>query len=147
MPTNLIWDINLAWGWTGLDAVEVLDENEFGNLVIQAADGRYWRLRPEELSCTVIADDRKALDMLATDQDFLRDWYMSALVDMAYIRLGVLPEGRKYCLKVPAVLGGEYEPDNLGMNSLSEIIRFSGRIAYEMRDLPDGAQIRFDLAD
>ena len=35
-------DINDAWGWTGLNAVEVLGENAFGNLIVRDEDGMYW---------------------------------------------------------------------------------------------------------
>jgi hypothetical protein len=31
--------INEAWGWVGLDAVEVLGENAFGNLIVRDVDG------------------------------------------------------------------------------------------------------------
>ncbi len=44
-------DINEAWGWVGLTAVEVLGANAFGNLIIRDADGSYWRLRPQDLCC------------------------------------------------------------------------------------------------
>ena len=52
---------------------------------------------------------------------------MMPLVGEATARLGPLDQGRKYCLKIPAILGGEYGGDNLGTISLTETDRRVGR--------------------
>lgn len=140
-------DIDAGWAWTGLRAEEVIGENAFGNLMIRADDGRYWRICPEDLSCKVIADNRAQLDELARDQDFLHDWNMRALVDEAQRRLGPLAQGRVYCLKIPGMLGGEYGGDNLATIALPELIRASGDIARQAATLPDGAQVRLVVTD
>jgi hypothetical protein len=139
--------IRAAWGWTGIEPLEVVGDNDFGNLIVKDVKGRYWRLCPEDCYCRVIAQDRAELDRLSADQAFLRDWHMSALVDQAYAKLGVLPEGRRYCLKIPGVLGGEYGGDNLASAPLEDIIRMSGELARQIGDLPDGASIQLNLAD
>jgi hypothetical protein len=139
--------IRAAWGWTGIEPLEVVGDNDFGNLIVKDVQGRYWRLCPEDCYCRVIAQDRAELDRLSADQAFLRDWHMSALVDQAYAKLGVLPEGRRYCLKIPGVLGGEYGGDNLASAPLEDIIRMSGELARQIGDLPDGASIQLNLAD
>ena len=129
-------DINEAWGWVGLSAVEVLGANAFGNLIIRDADGSYWRLCPQDLCCEPVAEDRAALDALSYNQDFLNDWYMPELVDLAESTLGPLTEDRKYCLKIPSALGGHYGRDNLATVPLSELIRFSGEGAQQFEGLP-----------
>ncbi|MDB5791931.1 MAG: hypothetical protein JWQ80_1955 [Massilia sp.] len=129
-------EINEAWGWVGLTAVEVLGVNAFGNLMIRDADGSFWRLRPQDLSCEPVAEDRAALDALSYNQDFLNDWYMPELVDLAESTLGPLAEGRKYCLKIPSALGGHYESENLATVPLSELIRFSGEGAQQFQGVP-----------
>jgi hypothetical protein len=138
----LIDVIRAEWGWTGIDPVHVACENDFGNLIVEDRSGQFWRVCPEECSCEVVAPDRERLDLLLKDETFLRDWRMSSLVSMATEGLGALTDGRKYCLKVPAVLGGEYAIDNLGTMALGELIGASGCIANQLRDLPDGATIR-----
>jgi hypothetical protein len=147
MTTDMFDILDAAWGWTGLQATEVVGDNPFGNLMIRASDGRFWRLCPEDLYCQVIADDRAALDELAHDQTFLQDWYMEAMVEKAQHQLGPLDEGRKYCLKIPGVLGGEYGGDNLATIDLCELIRASGDIARQIAELPDGAQVRLTVTD
>jgi hypothetical protein len=123
---STIDEINAAWGWVGLSAVEVLGENPFGNLIIRDKEGRYWRLRPQDLSCETVAQDHAALNALSYNQAFLSDWYMPELVRLAESTLGPLSDGRKYCLKIPSVLGGNYGCDNLATVPLVELIRFSG---------------------
>jgi hypothetical protein len=119
-------EINEAWGWVGLTAVEILGENDFGNLIIRDEVGKYWRLCPQELCCEPVAYDRDELDALSYNQQFLHGWYMTDMVSMAREKLGPLASGRKYCLTVPSVLGGKYRRDNLATAPLLALIRFSG---------------------
>jgi hypothetical protein len=58
-----------------------------------------------------------------------------------------LPEGRKYCLKIPGFLGGEYGGDNLATAPLIELVRLSGDIARQARDLPPGTSFKFRFVD
>jgi hypothetical protein len=104
-------------------------------------------MTPEECTCEVIAVDRQALDALTTDQEFLRDWYMTSLVEVAKQACGPLVDGRKYCLKIPGLLGGEYVAKNLGTVPAIELLRISGDIARQVRDLPDGAQVSLQIVD
>jgi hypothetical protein len=129
-------EINDAWGWMGLRAVEILGANAFGNLILRDADGSYWRLRPQDLCCEPVADNRAALDALSYNQDFLNDWYMPELVDLAESTLGPLTDDRTYCLKIPSALGGHYGSENLATVPLSELIRFSGEGAQHLEGLP-----------
>lgn len=137
--------VRAAWGWCGVDPVDIVGENDFGNLMVKDSTGRYWRLCPEDLSCAVVARDREELEALSRSQEFLRDWYMSGLVEEAFHRFGALPEGRKYCLKIPGALGGEYGGDNLATIYLDELIRASGDVAQQIQDLPDGAKVRIKI--
>ncbi|WP_288379713.1 T6SS immunity protein Tdi1 domain-containing protein [uncultured Massilia sp.] len=84
---------------------------------------------------------------MATNQEFLYDWYMRDLVDQAFQRFGVLAPGRKYCLKIPGVLGGEYGGDNLGTIAFDELIRASGHLAQQIAGLPDGASVKLSVYD
>jgi len=72
---------------------------------------------------------------------------MRQLVEQAEEICGPLSEGRKYCLKIPGALGGAYGDDNLATISLLELIRASGYMAKEIKDLPDGAKIRLRVID
>jgi hypothetical protein len=129
-------DVNAAWGWVGLDAVEVLGENAFGHLIIRAADGGYWRLSPPDLRCAPLAKDRDALAALAASQDFLQDWYMPEQVRLAESALGPLDAGHAYGLRIPGPLGGGYGRENLAIVPLPALIRFAGEGAQQFDGMP-----------
>lgn len=136
-----------AWGWSGIEPARVVGENAFGNLVVQDRQGRYWRICPEDLYCTVVATNRAELDALFEDRAFLEDWSMEALVEQAERRLGPLGPGRKYCLKLPGVLGGEYGGDNLASLMLGELISVSGHIARQVHGLPEGTHVQLRITE
>ena len=138
---KLVSEIKASWAWIGLDPSEVVAENDFGNLVVRDFSGRYWRICPEELACEVIAGDRAAYDALVQDPEFITDWTMDALVQAAQASLGPLAPGQKYSLATPAILGGRYETSNIKTISLIELIRFSGDVGFQIKDLPDGTEI------
>ena len=144
---ELIAIVEHAWGWTGLQPAQIVGDNDFGNLMIKDRSGRYWRVCPEDLSCKVIATSKAELDELSQDQRFLGDWNMTQLVQQARGRLGPLRPGFKYCLKIPGALGGEYGGDNLATISLGGLISASGHIAQQVKDLPDGAQVKLSIID
>jgi hypothetical protein len=144
---TLIEEIRSSWGWTGLVAVEVVGQNDFGNLIVLDAEGFYWRICPEELDCQIIASGRAHLDELSINQEFLRDWYMASIAQMAKAKFGELSNDRKYCLKVPGVLGGKYDESNIATISLTELIRASGYLALQIKNLPDGAQVKLSIVD
>jgi hypothetical protein len=104
-------------------------------------DGRYWRVCPENLCCAIIASSDDEYARTRADPAFMLDWAMEALFIGALQALGPAPEGKCYCLKVPAVLGGAYAAHNVGMIALDELISFSGHVAQQIKDLPDGAGI------
>ena len=144
---DLISEIQEAWGWIGLNPVEVIGENDFGNLIIMDADGKYWRLCPEDVYCKVVANTRAELDVLSQDQEFLRDWYMTNLVEDAKESVGPLGPRRKYRLVIPGVLGGQYDISNIKSVPLLELVSFSGDLAKQIRDMPDGQQIELKVID
>jgi hypothetical protein len=116
--------------------------NAFGNVVVRAGDGGYWRICPEHLSCELIA--RSALDFNAlwNTEEFQRDWRMTRLIETASASLGPVNDERCYCLKIPAVLGGAYEASNFGTMERLELVAFAGSLAHQIKDIPDGAQVK-----
>lgn len=144
---SLVDVIRESWEWRGIEPVEVVGENDFGNLIIKDASEKYWRLRPEDCCCDVIATNLAALSQLLIDKDFLNDWSMTSLVSLANHKYGLLPEGRKYCLKIPSVLGGGYCESNLATAPLVELVRISGTIARRIHDLADGSKVKLQVVE
>lgn len=114
---------------------------------MQSMDRCYWCLLPEELAFRKIADTEEEFTALWKDKDFLTDWHMESMVEIAEKSLGPLGNGRCYCFKIPTVLGGDYTAENLGTVALEELVSFSGDVAKQIKDLPDDATVRFRVVD
>jgi hypothetical protein len=138
---DLLNTVRAAWAFAGLVPARVLHLNSFGNLLVEDVAGRVWRICPEELACDAL-DDQSVEEVIASD-----DWKMDSMVVLATEMLGVPGEGRCFCLKIPGVLGGRYDRDNLGTISVEELIAFSGDLAAQIKDLPDGAKIELKIVD
>ena len=137
--------IRKAWGWVGLNPIDVVATNAFGNVIVRATDGAYWRICPEEWSCEQVARNEEEYAALSRNDEFRTDWEMACLVELARAKLGPVPDGRCYCLKQPAVIGGSYAAENLGTISMDELIAFSGDMAEQVKDVPDGGQVRIEV--
>ena len=70
---------------------------------------------------------------------------MRALAEEARATLGAPAAARRYCLKIPATIGGAYAIDNIGTIDRGELIAFSGAMARQIDGLPDGAQIELKV--
>ncbi len=101
----------------------------------------------QNVYCKVVAKNQEELNALAANQEFLADWYMEALLAQAKEALGPLWEGRKYHLVIPGVLGGEYALSNIKTAPLVELVRLSGDIGRQIKDLPDGTEIELKVVD
>ncbi|MFY0715422.1 DUF1851 domain-containing protein [Seonamhaeicola sp. NFXS20] len=141
----MIAEINKAWNWKGFNATEIVRTNDFGNVIFKTDKNEYWRICPEEISCGKIAESESEFDRLSTDSEFIEDWQMTNLVNIAKSELGELEENQKYCLKMPAVIGGEYEKSNIGKISFAELISFSGDLGFQIKDLKDGQKIKLNI--
>ncbi len=137
----LLEKINEAWNWTDVSGVKIERTNDFGNIIIRSAKGKYFRICPEELSYEPVADSEEEYFNLISGTEFCTDWEMENLVKLATEKLGELSKGEKFCLKIPAVIGGEYSKQNIGKISFEELISVSGNLAFQIRDFEEGQKI------
>ena len=138
---ELVACIRENWGWVGIDPVAVVDRNDFGNVLVRDVGGRIWWIRPELLSCEVVAKTEAEYARLRADPEFVLDWEMRRLVQIARAKVGALEAGRCYSFKIPTALGAPYEAENMATLNTEELIKFSGYVANEIRDLPDGTPV------
>ena len=142
---KMITEIYKAWNWKGFNATKIIQTNDFGNVIFKTDDNEYWRICPEETSCEKIAKTELEFERLSTDTEFIEDWEMTNLVTIAKSELGELAKNQKYCLKMPAIIGGEYDKSNIGKISFAELISFSGDLGFQIKDLKDGQKIKLNI--
>lgn len=131
--SELVREVKESWGWTGLDPVDVVSENDFGNLILVDSSGRYWRMCPEDTYCKIVARDKAEYEKLTRSTEFVMDWQITTLVEAARCKLGPLGAGQKYSLVTPSILGGQYQASNMAAVPLVELIRISGDLALQMK--------------
>lgn len=69
-------------------------------------------------------------------------WLMTGAVDEAVARGLRLGPGECYGFKVPPVLGGEYDLDNVEVSDVEATLRVLGDVFAQARSLPAGARVR-----
>ncbi len=63
------------------------------------------------------------------------------------VQNGPLPPGKRLVPKKPFVLGGEFSLDNLYLLDAVTGMRVRGDLVRQIKTLPDGAQVRFEIID
>lgn len=131
-----------GWSWKLGQPVELLATNSFGNAIVKNADGRFFRIMPEEWSCELIASSDAELEEKKKDESFAHDWAMSRVVALAEAAHGPLDEGQAFFLVTPGILDGKYAAENIRKISLRELLAYSGDMAQQIDGIPDGEQVR-----
>jgi hypothetical protein len=138
--------LKAGWGWTEIEFAEVQHVSPMGHLLLSDADGCFHYLDPELQTIEALGNEEAARAHFAMDET-KKVWQAASLVEAARERLGECPEGSVYSLTPLALLAGDYSPDNLWIISLEELIRFTGDVARQTKDLPDGTEYRIEIGD
>ena len=131
-----------GWNWLLPQPITILKTNSFGNVLLRAGDNRYYRITPEDLSCTQIAESEPALNEIISTKEFTDDWEMLRLVEESNREQGALQSGQCYHLVIPSVLGGAYAQSNIRIITIAEWIAAAGSMAEQIKDCPDGTKVR-----
>ena len=101
-------------------------------------------VRSVDRRCRVVGplDNRQHFGSLLDVGDNANNWLMIPLVDICVAAGLRLSADQCYGYKVPPLLGGSYELDNVTRADLSVHYSFPADIYRQTKDVPDGAQIR-----
>ncbi len=81
-------------------------------------------------------------------EKILEDWRGFTGYGLAHewqVKNRPLQEGERLIPKMPFVVGGKYEVDNLYAGSILDAMRFRGSLAQQIAHLPDGTKIRIKV--
>ena len=59
----------------------------------------------------------------------------------------ILEPGKLYGFKQLPVLGGKYEPSNFELTDTEVHFAMSGQMNFQIKDLPDGTQVNFNVTE
>lgn len=144
---ELLEAISEGWSWKIGKPFSLMTTNYFGNAIVQNEAGQYFRIIPEEWECDLLANSPDELEEKMKEEEFVSDWEMRELVIRASAAQGSLAEGQVYCLAIPGLLGGKYSEENIRKISLLELLAYSGEMARQTKDLPDGARIKLKYTE
>lgn len=117
-------------------------EDIFGGQFCIKQDGIYL-FEPETGRFDFISNDlNQWCDNILKDYNFLTGY---SLAHTWQKENGRIPAGYRLMPKIPFVLGGEFSIDNLYMESSLSAMKIRANIALQIRDIPDGEQIKISI--
>jgi hypothetical protein len=63
------------------------------------------------------------------------------------VRHGAIPHGQRLIPKIPFVLGGNFEVENLFLIEAARGMRSRANLAVQIKDLPEGSNVEFKVVD
>lgn len=141
------WNENALWrnAYKGLtDGCLFFAEDVFGGQFC-IKDNQVYTFDPETGALDYLADDMEGWAKAIIDNYEVLTGY--PLAHQWQKQNGQIPAKKRLLPKMPFVAGGEFKLDNLYLADAVEGMRFRADIANQIKDLPDGVQIKFNVTD
>ncbi|WP_260926862.1 hypothetical protein [Novosphingobium sp. 9] len=129
------------WGWTGVDFATVLMVSRMGHLVVADADGTVHYLDTDTRELLRLGTEAQAEQYLA-DPEVQLVWRAEALVAAVRERLGATAPDEVYARTAEAMLNDTYDIQSFIKLPLTQLISFTGQVAHQMRDMPEGTPVK-----
>ena len=115
--------------------------NRFGDIFAVYEDQTVNWLRIDTGTITRVACNRDQFCDLVDLAENTNEWLLISVVDDCVANGKVLGPGQCYGYKLPPILGGGYEFDNVGSMDLEVYYSFLADIYRQTKDLPDGTKV------
>jgi hypothetical protein len=136
-----------SWRWLVPDTLQPWFATALGDLFLRDADGRVWWLDVGMGAVECLAGDEQEFEELLSDADNRTVLFGEAFVD-ALAEAGVTRTAWEcYCYQVLPVLGGKYETENFRVCDVMTQFGIWGPIHEKIKDLPDGAEVVFEVGE
>ena len=147
--TSQDWSVLLS-DWAGLlpeTEFNVWVANRFGDIVIVLNDGTVHMLDVGVGKIERLAGSRDEFASRLDDDDNADRWLLITLTDSCVAEGLTLNSGQCYGWKVPPLLGGKYEVDNVEPTDIAVHYKLLADIWRQTKDLPDGTPVRMVVTD
>jgi hypothetical protein len=125
-----------------IEDMGIIGEDIFGHLFVSLKNG-YGLFNIETAGIEHIANDFTGfLNKISSDIKF----YTGERLVLDREMSEQLCTGYRYCPIFPFVLGGEYQAENLHLKDMVANIKFSSDLAKQIKNLPDGTKIKYQIA-
>lgn len=141
------WNAPGGWrsAYNGMaDGCLFFAEDAFGGQFALKAGGVY-QFDPETAGQQLLASDLESwAEVLLSDYDVLTG---HPLAHQWQTRHGPIPPGKRLVPKLPFVVGGEFSLDNLYLLDAVKAMQLRGSLATQLRDLPNGAELKLEIVE
>ena len=121
--------------------------NRFGDVFAVFEDGTVHMLDVGNCTIERVASSRDEFATLIDSGENANNWLMIPVVDRC-VQAGMrLSESQCFGFKVPPILGGNYDIENIEPTDLSAHYSFLADIYRQTKDLPDGTKVRVVIAN
>ncbi|MDC7677372.1 T6SS immunity protein Tdi1 domain-containing protein [Asticcacaulis machinosus] len=117
--------------------------NRFGDVFATFDDGSIHMLDIGGGSATQLATNREDFITQIGNDETADNWLLMSLTNACVASGMTLKNNECYSFKIPPLLGGLYEVDNIEPTDLSVHYSFLADIYIQTKDLPEGSKVNF----
>jgi hypothetical protein len=129
-----------AWNWIGLDGKEPILVSAFGDVFVEDNAG-IWFLDTVEGKLERVCDGRSDLHGILNSEEGAEHYLLAGLARAA-ADVGLVPkDGQCYDFKVPPVLGGKVELENLQVMDFMVSLDITGQVHQQARQMQPGTRV------
>ena len=121
--------------------------SRFGELFLEQSDRKIGMLQVSGFQYQVVAEDKHDFEDWIADPDKVAEWFLAPLVDNLVSRGKSLSPGQCYSFITPLGLGGQLIEENVMLIPIDEHFRCFGDIFQQIKELPDGSQIKLKIVE
>ena len=133
------------WHWLVPRDLTVWMVNRFGDIFFVPEDGSIQLLDIGAGSVKQLAANREDFYTQVAIGDNADNWFLISLTDKCVASGLMLGPGQCYAFKSAPIFGGEYSVENIEIMDLAVNYSLMAQIHEQIRDLPDGAQVKLVL--
>lgn len=135
------------WEWLIGNNYQLILITLLGDAFIAQQDSSIYWLQTDIGEISKVAPDLNSFNVDLTKEENIDLFFLPQLIDTLQNDKKTLQQNEVYSfLKFP-VLGGEYSSANIVAKNINEHFAFTGYFFNEIKDLPDGTEVKFEVTE
>jgi len=135
------------WVWlVGETALPILITS-VGDLFLQEVSGEVYWLITGSAEYSMVAESMEEFKEKLNNNELVNEWFLVNLVSDLKESGLILKSGSLYGFKQLPVLGGAYAIQNFELTDIEVYFAVSGQMNFNIKDMPDGTQVKFKVTE
>lgn len=149
MPAELTNDVHAAWSWLMPEPWEPVLCSKIGGIFLRAAGGEVlWLDTAVALVDPVAQSVEQFHDICRNNADIVHEWFETGLIERLHDAGKIAGPGECYGFTfLPVFAEGKYEPDNMFVAPIGEVLIGVADIHKQISELPDGSKVQIKVVD